>query len=427
MMSDRPFMNPVRAHEHHKACGDAWSCGRLAATVTLSACLFTALPACSAPERRTLTPAELVERSAADQKEMAEAFSRAVGKILARTEEKVSSASGKAPVIDLLAMSGGGDYGAFGAGFLVGWGMAPDPESKRPDFDVVTGVSTGALLAPFAFVGTDEACLAVETLYRNPKKDWVKDNGLLFFLPGNPSFMKIPGLERDIRATIDDRMISQIADRSRQGGVLAISSTDLDLGRQKFWEVGYECEEAVRTGDSEKMHRIMLASAAIPAVFPPIEIGDSLYGDGGVSANVFLRLDPHSPGSFLSQWRAKHPDTPLPKIRYWVIINNQMNHIPQSVQRKWPSVLGPSLEIAIRSATIAEIRWLAAEADYTNVRFGTDIEVRTVAIPDDWRPPVKGDFQRETMESLTAVGREMGANPASWRVWTTKGHSNSRR
>jgi hypothetical protein len=350
---------------------------------------------------------------------MAATIHAAITKVMARIERRAAAAPGEVPTMNVLAMSGGGDYGAFGAGFLVGWGSVSDPSWHRPDFDIVTGVSTGALLAPFAYLGTDEACLAVESLYRNPKKDWVVENGLLFFLPSNPSFMKIPGLERDLRAVVDGKMIAKMAEQSRAGKLLAISSTDLDLGRQKFWEVGAEAEAAAESGNYDRVQRILLASAAIPAVFPPIEIGDSIYGDGGVTANVFFRLDIRNPSALFPRWKAAHPDKPLPKIRYWVIINNQAAHIPKTVQAKWPEVIGPSLAAAIRSATLAEVRWLAAQADYVNTKYGTDIEIRVVNIPNDWRPPVAGDFEQKTMESLTDLGRKLGSDPKAWTLWTT--------
>ncbi len=374
---------------------------------------------CSAPARPTLTEAQLQERAVADQAEMAATIRDAMTKVMERIERRATASHGEVVTMNVLAISGGGDYGAFGAGFLVGWGAVSEPQWRRPDFDLVTGVSTGALLAPFAFIGTDEACMKVESLYRNPKKDWIKESGLLFFLPSNPSFMKIPGLERDLRAVVDERMIAQIAEQSRAGKLLAICATDLDLGRQKFWEVGVESEAAVENGDIDRVQRIMLASAAIPALFPPIQIGDSLYGDGGVTANVFFRLDVQSPHAFFPRWKAKHPDKPFPKLRYWVIFNNQATHIPKTVQAKWPEIIGPSLASSIRSATLAEVRWLAAQADYVNTKYGTDIEVRVVSIPPNWRPPVPGDFKKETMESLTDLGRKLGSDPKSWQVWTT--------
>ncbi len=386
---------------------------------TLGLITALALVGCGGNKRAIQTEAQLKERAAADQAEMASTIHTAITKMIDRVERRANASPDEVPTLNVLAMSGGGDYGAFGAGFLVGWGSVSDPQWRRPDFDIVTGVSTGALLAPFAYLGTDEACLAVESLYRNPKRDWVQDGGLLFFLPSNPSFMEIPGLKRDIRSVVNADMIAKMAEQSRQGKILAVSATDLDLGRQKFWEVGGESEAAVKSGSYERVQDIMLASAAIPAVFPPIEIGESLYGDGGVTANVFFRLDIQTPSAFFPRWRAAHPDRPFPKVRYWVIINNQSSHIPKTVQAKWPEVIGPSLAAAIRYATIAEVRWLSSQADYVNAKYGTNIEVRVISIPNDWRPPVAGDFQKETMESLTDLGRRLGSDPASWTLWTS--------
>jgi hypothetical protein len=374
----------------------------------------------SVPARPTLSDAEFTEHAKADTQQNAEVFRDAIGTIMTRAVREVDAADPAAPpVFEFLALSGGGDFGAFGAGFLIGWGQTADAKDRRPDFDVVTGVSTGALLAPFAYVGSDEACAYVEDFYRNPKKNWVEERGFLFFLPSNPSFMKNVGLERDIRSAMGRKFIDRMAEQSRNGKVLVISATDLDLGRQKFWSVGHEAERASETGDVDRLQRILMASAAIPAVFPPVEIDGSLYADGGVTANVFLRLDPRSPEAIIPRWKREHADKKFPKVRYWIIINNQLNQAPKTVQQKWPSILGPSLATAIRSATVAEVRWIAAQADYVNAMMGTDIEVRVVSIPDDWRAPVPGDFQKATMESLADLGRKMGADPNSWKVWAT--------
>jgi hypothetical protein len=374
-----------------------------------------AVSGCGASKRPEMTDAQFREVSAADTAQSEATFRDAIGRLIARVEREEKT--GAAPVIDILALSGGGDYGAFGAGFLIGWGSVQDPAFRRPQFDVVTGVSTGALLAPFAFVGDDKSLNTVEDFYRNPRADWVHDRGLLFFLPSNASFATIPGLERDIRGVMDAEFVANVADRSRDGALLLVSATDLELGRQKYWSVGAEAEKAQASGDESTMEDMMLASAAIPALFPPRQIGESVYADGGVSANVLLRLDPRNPAGFIQRWKSAHPDRKLPKVRYWVIINNQWSHQPKTVQLKWPSVISPSLATAIRSATLAEVRWLAAQADYVNVKYDADLEVRVVAIPDDWRPPVEGSFVKESMVSLADLGRQLGADPKSWKLW----------
>lgn len=382
---------------------------RTSVIACIAAVVLTA--GCASPKLRPVqTEDELRERAQAENMRQRQVFEQSVEKILGRAQT-VSERDG---ALDFLAMSGGGDFGAFGAGFLVGWGSLQSPGLTRPDFDVVTGVSTGALLAPFAFAGTDEDFLAAESMYRNPKKDWLRERGLLFFLPSNPSFMELPGLERDVRQAISEPLIRRVAEESRKGRVLAISATDLEFGRQTFWDLGSESERAVDAEGMDRVQRMLLASAAIPAVFPPVEVDGALCADGGVTANVFLRLDHRNPKSFINRWKNEHPGKDFPKLRYWVIVNNQLHQPPATVQAKWPEVLGPSLATAIRSATLAEIRWLTAEVEFVNATYGTQIELRMVAIPDSWRAPVKGDFKKETMNSLADLGRKLGADPSCW-------------
>lgn len=371
----------------------------------------------SGPTRPVRTDQQLQEMSIANEAQMRHDFSEMIGRLILRIEDEEARAQGSVPpVLDILALSGGGDYGAFGAGFLVGWGSIADAEHARPEFDAVSGVSTGALLAPFAYVDTDESVLSVETLYRNPKKDWIDSRGLLGFLPWSESFATIPGLKRDIRAAVDDRLIEQMALQSKAGKLLIISATDLDFGRQQIWDVGAAAEAVVAGAKPDRVQDILFASSAIPAAFPPVQIDGLLYADGGVTANVLLRLDPHSPDALIQRWLRKHPGRALPKVRYWIIVNNQLAQAPKTVEMSWSDVLGPTISTAIRAATVTEIRWLTAQAHYVNAFLGTNIEVRMVAIPDDWRPPVTGDFKKANMESLALLGRKLGADPGSWRL-----------
>ena len=134
------------------------------------------------------------------------------------------------PVVDILIISGGGDWGAFGAGFLKGWGTVPKTDAlARPEtFDIVTGVSTGALIAPFAFVGDAESIERINHLYRNPKPDWVKTRWPLYFLPNNLSLAEVPGLERELKENITPDLVAKIATASKQERVLVVNTTNLD-------------------------------------------------------------------------------------------------------------------------------------------------------------------------------------------------------
>ncbi len=103
-------------------------------------------------------------------------------------------------------------------------------------------------------------------------------------------------------------------------------------------------------------------------------------------------------------------------MRYWVIFNNQVQSPPKTVQQGWLAVLARSVEVAIRASTITALRHLFSHADSVTQRGDGSIEVRWVAIPDEWRPPVEGVFMEETMRDLADIGARMGADPASWRT-----------
>ena len=145
-------------------------------------------------------------RTKGDEQAVAEGR-RVLGRSLERTKaeyDRYTAGGRKAPpVIDILIISGGGDWGAFGAGFLKGWQKVPAQHPlAKPEFDAVTGVSTGTLIAPFAFLGDQQSIDEIVDLYRNPEADWVKQRGFLYFLPDNISFAEVPGLEREIRKHI---------------------------------------------------------------------------------------------------------------------------------------------------------------------------------------------------------------------------------
>lgn len=397
------------------ASGRAWLGAVLVGiTAVIGACGST---------RPVVPPSELVERAKAERKEWFDQLNRDSGELVDRIHAEYveyQAGRGPEPVFDVLALSGGGEYGAFGAGFLVGWGQCPDPEFRRPEFDAVSGVSTGALIAPFAFLGTDADFAHVEDLYRNPRNDWVELRDILFFLPGRPSFMLVDGLRRHVRDVIDEETVARLAHEERKGRLLAVSATNLDLGDQVVWNLAHEAARLPPPEARERIVDMLMASAAIPAVFPPVEIDGYLFGDGGVTANVLLRLERTNPAGFFLQWHTKYPDAPFPRTRFWVLLNNQRFSPPATAQPSWTDIAGKSISTAIRSATVAQVELLVAKADDLNARHGTRIEVYLTAIPPDWVAPVEGSFKTENMRSLADMGRARGADPASWYLMTEK-------
>ena len=378
-----------------------------------AALLAAVLCACvSAPERQARNQEDLFAERHATDDARSEAMKRLAAMLLARVEAKARSPQA---TIDFLILSGGGDWGAFGAGVLKGWGRVTG-EMARPQFDVVTGVSTGALIAPFAFLGDDESIERIVRLYRNPQADWTKSRGLFFFLPNNPSFYALPGLEREMRATLDRGMLERIVAQEASGRVLLVNTTNIDLGDSRPWDVVAQAKASLAEGDPERVHRILLASAGIPAIFPARAIGPHLYVDGAITGNILYGARVDQETGLAAQWRAKHGNARAPRVRYWVIFNNQFRFPPQVTPERWADIMTRATIMATQSATVSAMRHLEANAELTRRKYGIDVEVRIMAVPESWVPPAAGTFQKEVMNALADLGEKMGADPASWRT-----------
>lgn len=325
------------------------------------------------------------------------------------------------PAIDILIISGGGDWGAFAAGFLKGWCHVPaeDPLAK-PQFDIVTGVSTGSLIAPFAFLGDEVTIDQIVHMYRNPQKDWVRQRGALYFLPHNISFAEIPGLERELKTTITPEFVRRIADASSDGRLLAVNTSNVDDGSPRVFDIGAEARAAStqpapkKKGELTRVQKILLASSGIPGAFPFRIIDGEMYVDGSVTGNIIYGGRISDSESIPAKWQGRYPDIPVPKTRYWVIFNNWIRPQPQLTAPNWPAVVGRSLETGSRSATVTAMRHLYAMAEISKLRHNADVEIRVVSVPEDWTPAKPGVFLKETMNGLADLGERMGADPKSW-------------
>ena len=386
---------------------------RIAARIAVACSLAASLVACA--QRR---PVQEEQELLRERVELREKLSKEGLDIMTGLIERMRERRAKDPnaTLDVLAISGGGDWGAFGSGFLRGWGEVKDPAMRRPEFDVVSGVSTGALIAPFAFLGTEQDLQTVDDLYRNPKSDWVRTRGILFFLPDNASFAEVPGLEREVDEVISDKFIERVAEQSAQGRVLLINTTNLDDGSPQPFRWGREAQAAVAAHDPTKLRNILLASSGIPGAFPPREIDGSIYVDGAVTSNIIYGGNARRGASFGAIWKRMYPDEPVPAIRFWVILNNYADAQPRTVQPTWPSVIERSLEIAVRASTTIALRHLYAMTEASELRGEGEIDVRWVAIPSSWKAPEEGIFKAATMRSLSDLGMQVGRDPASWQT-----------
>jgi hypothetical protein len=209
-------------------------------------------------------------------------------------------------------------------------------------------------------------------------------------------------------------MVRRIATSGADGRLLLVNTTNLDFGTSRVFDLVAEARRATESGQLDRIHNIMLASAGIPGAFPFRMIDDGLYVDGGVTGNIIYggRIDEED--SLPALWQKAYPNLPIPKVRFWVLFNNQFRPVPQVIAPNWVAVIQQSMNTSTRAATTTAVRHLFAIAEISRLKRKADVEVRVVSIPGDWSPPVPGVFIKETMNSLADLGEKMGADPANW-------------
>lgn len=365
--------------------------------------LLVLLVAACASKREERSAEELAKRRA----ELVAGVRRERDEIVARFLERLDH-DPDSP-FDVLVLSGGGPYGAFGAGVLLGWG------ERRPEFDMVSGISVGALIAPYAFLNEQKDYEHLYAIFSNPDEDWANFKPLMGNLWGT-AFFDNDGLVKLIESQVDADFVERIAQAARRGKLLLVGATNIDHGMLRVWDLS---EEAQR-GEAERIRRILLASSAIPVVFPPVEIDGELYVDGGATISMFMGTDAAAMRRVRDEFRRRRPDKPLPPIRVWVIVNHKLTLDSTTVQPKWSKLAMRSFWAVNTTAMVGALELFRARLARINRIEGIRTELRFVAIPSDYTLPDLGTtiFDAETMRPLAELGRKMGADPASWRTRT---------
>ena len=303
-----------------------------------------------------------------------------------------------------LAVSGGGANGAFGAGLLNGWSES----GTRPEFTLVTGISTGGLIAPFAFLGSDYDQQLKDIYTSYSTSDLVIERSYVNIIR-NDAIADTAPLRALIAKYVDEEMMRGIAAEARKGRILLIGTTNLDAARPVMWNIGqiaeFDTPEAL-----ELIRDIMLASASIPGAFPPVSIEveaggkryEELHVDGGVTSQVFfypLGLD----------WRRVEEMLNVqgrPKL--FVIRNAHLAPDWETVERRLGPILGRTVSSLIRTQGIGDLVRLYLGS----VRDG--IEFNLASIPDDFEGTSKEPFDREYMNALYERGRSMAVEGFPW-------------
>src|SRR5215472_10246388 len=303
-----------------------------------------------------------------------------------------------------LILSTGGADGAFGAGLLNGLSAA----GKRPDYAVVTGVSTGALMAPFVFAGSryDAALAAVYT--QTSAADIFEVGGT------GESFLDTWPLRDLITKQITPALLADIAAAHRAGRRLFIVTTNLDAGRSVVWNMGAIAVHFIAKGTGHagpgadaaiKLFRdILLASGTVPGAFPPVLIDvegngkrfAEMHVDGGVGGQFFVT----PPALMQSTSNFKIPAEAL-----YIIVNSGLQPEFQVVERSTPAILAQTVSTAIK----ADLRVLLDRAYMAAKNSGIGFNVAT--IPPSFNAPSRGAFDPDYMKALFNVGYDQGKSP----------------
>ncbi len=310
-------------------------------------------------------------------------------------------------IYNILALSGGGKYGAFSAGVLKGW----TESGTRPEFDLVTGVSTGSIVAVYAFLGSDYDTL-LEEFYTTVSTRQILRRKSILAIAFSDSFASSAPLKQLIEKQVNDKLLDDIAAASRTGRRLLIGTTNLDTKRLVVWDLG-----AIAASDQPnkaKLFRdVILASASVPGEFPPVRLEITVNGktytefhvDGGVTSEVFVRLAHLNVDSEVLRSRAR----PLAGSNVYAIIAGKTYADSSCVEPKLISILGNSVSALIYAMTQNDLLRIYTLALLTGMKF------QYTALRQDFVDD--GDalkFEPENLRKLFEEGRRVGQAKEAW-------------
>jgi predicted acylesterase/phospholipase RssA len=305
----------------------------------------------------------------------------------------------------MLALSGGQENGAFGAGLLVGW----SERGNRPQFKIVTGTSTGALAAPFAFLGS-EYDWALRKIYTETKPgDVIGSKRSLLSAVNSDALMDNGSLAQSINKYLDIKILDRIAQEYDKGRLLLVSTTNLDTGRLIIWNIGAIANSG-HPKRLELVRKVLLASAAIPGMFPPVMIDVTLdqarhqemHVDGGTVSQIFLYPPSLQLGGILQRSEGGVRPT------VYLIRNGRAAPEPENVERKTLAIAGRAIETMIASNGVGDIYRIYTTAQRDQVDFNLAL------IADDFKHPYVGPFDRAYMTKLFEHGLQKGRRGYPW-------------
>lgn len=316
-----------------------------------------------------------------------------------------------------LVLSGGGENGAFGAGVLCGWTAA----GNRPNFKLVTGISTGSLIAPFAFLGP-EYDPQLKTVYTTVTDSDIFQKKSILTAFWRQSLYDTKPLADLIAKYIDEKVLAAVAREHKKGRRLLVGTTQLDAQRLVIWDMG-AIAASENPGALDLFHKILLASASMPAIFPPVYMTvtadgtqyDEMHVDGGTISeqilydNALLPMTQHEKAitSIVKNEKLVSELVHRQRIVY-IIRNDEVKPEWADVKPRIGNIAGRAISTLVKTHGDGDLYRIYVLA----LRDGIDYNL--ASIPIDFNFPSQGMFDTEFMKKLFNLGYEMARNGYPW-------------
>ena len=385
--------------------------GKLRKILLVASATQLALSGCATPERVPAVPIGQAVQAVPTVGPVrflvtreTDSFAAEARSSLAKEQQWLASQgrTGALPPAYFLAISGGGDNGAYGAGFLNGWTEA----GTRPEFKVVTGVSTGALISPFAFLGPKYDYVLKRVYTETSQKDIFKKRGIVKGFFGDAMADSRP-LANVIASYVTPELLREIAAEYAKGRMLLVATANLDSLEPVIWNMT-AIAASNDPGAKDLFERVLLASASIPGAFPPVmidvNVGSTRYQemhvDGGTMAQVFLYPPSISVSEAVKRKRA-----------LYIIRNARLDADWSSVERRTLNIATRAIGSLTRTQGVGDLYRIYATAQ----RDGIDYNL--TYIPPTFNTPHNEEFDTAYMRSLYSVGEQAARSGYQWQKY----------
>jgi hypothetical protein len=314
------------------------------------------------------------------------------------------------PIYEGLALSGGGADGAFGAGFLYGWSQT----GLRPGFKLVTGISAGALIAPFAYLGSDFDEELKEVYTTISSENIMRRRSIFSILFKSESLARTDPLQQLVEQHINEDTLRAVAERHDRGHRLYIGTTHMDAQHLIVWNMGL----IAKRQSSKALHlfrQVMLASASIPIAFPPVLIEveidgkpfDEMHADGGTLTQVFYYSGTLDTQAGRREIYGNHFQPSGGRI--YIIRNGQVQPDPVQIDRNLVAISSRAVNTMIKAAVVGDLYRMYAFTSRDDIGFNY------TGIPDDYEPQSTELFDQAEMNRLFQIGYQLGLSDNPWR------------